>query len=141
MGLKEDGLALTFDIERMSTMNKDRDVDWFHFGIIMLTMLTGQVPYRKQSLRVSRKPLIPENLKNSTKSFLIELFDKKKKPKLMLNGGGFKNHPYFAGIDWKTTEAKMERKMPWMSIMTPSTIGKDVEDFLKSNMKDEIRHF
>ena len=109
-------------MDKMSQTTLNRDTDWFVIGIIMLAMLTKVVPYTNYSLMVKKYPVIPNYICDLTKSFLHTLFNKKYHTKL--NGGAYKNHPYFAGVNWMAVGEIVAKDVtvPWISIKNPEIL-------------------
>lgn len=101
--------------EVVSRHSYDEAVDWWSLGICLYEWTYGTVPFRgsteEQHQAILRAdPRYPSGINKHCKSLLMGLL--KKDPKKRLNWQKIKDHPYFAGMDWKALEEKRV-DAPW----------------------------
>jgi len=114
-------------------------VDWWSMGTLLYEMLTGWPPFYNENLhvmyeRITRAPLtFPKDMSEEAKSLLTGLLQRDPRERLGSNNGmmDFKDHPFFADIDWK---ALYEKKIP------PPFIPQQSEGLMSTdNVDDEFK--
>lgn len=93
-------------------------VDWWSLGVMAYELLFGRRPYRGKTNSALTHSILndrcsfPENVETivsaETVSCIRGLLERDTKKRLGCRNGieDFKNHPWFAGIDWRALEAK-----------------------------------
>jgi len=108
-------------------------------GTLLYEMLTGWPPFYNENLhvmyeRITRAPLtFPSDMSNEAKSLLTGLLQRDPKRRLGSNKGmaDFKDHPFFASIDWVALYEK-KIKPPFIPNTTEGTLSTD-------NVDDEFK--
>jgi serum/glucocorticoid-regulated kinase 2 len=111
-------------------------VDWWSMGTLLYEMLTGWPPFYNENLhvmyeRITRAPLnFPNDMSNEAKSLLTGLLQRDPRKRLGSKDGmqDFKDHPFFASINWREL---YEKKTP------PPFIPETTEGVLSTDNVDE----
>lgn len=114
---KESTLSGTLEYaapELIQSKKYDQGIDWWALGAVAYELIVGKRPFLATSeisleSAIVNNPLkIPEDVDETTASFLSQLLQKE--PKNRLGDDNIMSHPFFASIDW-TKLAAQDYKM------------------------------
>lgn len=104
--------------EMASRLPHGRAVDWYSLGILLYTLKTGKLPFRRRELNLSRKGMLKHiskglNIKSTGDSIVDDLILKftAKKPEDRWGPSEksrqlMRQHEFFSGFDWRTLDHK-----------------------------------